>query len=90
MNSKSSYGVCPRASLPVTSLQPSKRVRTLKGKVYDIAVDLRKNSVTFGEWVGVELSEKDRILQELKKARINFSSLYVMCLGRKISNIFLK
>ena len=32
----------------------------LKGKVYDVAVDLRKNSATFGEWVGVELSGENK------------------------------
>lgn len=37
-----------------------KLVRVIKGSVYDVAVDIRKNSKTFGKWVGVELSEKNK------------------------------
>ena len=32
-------------------------MRVSRGSVYDVAVDIRKGSKTFGEWVGVELSE---------------------------------
>lgn len=42
-----------------------KLVRVIKGKVFDVAVDLRDDSDTFGKWVGVELSEK------------NFKQLYI-------------
>ncbi|MDR0501322.1 MAG: dTDP-4-dehydrorhamnose 3,5-epimerase [Coriobacteriales bacterium] len=34
----------------------AKLVRVLKGAVWDVAVDIRKNSPTYGKWVGVELS----------------------------------
>lgn len=34
-----------------------KLVRVLKGRVFDVAVDLRPNSNTYGEWFGVELSD---------------------------------
>lgn len=37
-----------------------KLVRVIKGKVFDVAVDLRKESETYGKWFGVELSEENK------------------------------
>lgn len=37
-----------------------KLVRTIKGSVFDVAVDLRKGSNTYKKWFGVELSEKNK------------------------------
>ncbi len=36
-----------------------KLVRVVSGQVWDVAVDLRRNSQTFGKWTGVELSDKN-------------------------------
>jgi len=38
----------------------AKLLRCLKGKVFDVAVDLRKNSPFYGKWVGEELSEENK------------------------------
>lgn len=37
-----------------------KLVRVTNGAVYDVAVDLRRSSSTFGRWVGVELTEENK------------------------------
>lgn len=37
-----------------------KLVRVIKGKVFDVAVDLRDGSKTYGQWYGMELSEKNK------------------------------
>ena len=37
-----------------------KLVRVIKGRVFDVAVDLRANSKTYGKWFGVELSEENK------------------------------
>lgn len=39
----------------------TKLVRVIKGVVFDVAVDLRKGSPTYGKWFGVELSEEDKV-----------------------------
>ena len=37
-----------------------KLVRVVKGEVYDVVVDIRPNSVTFGKWISIILSEKNK------------------------------
>lgn len=55
-HSRSSKGVLRGLHYQKTKPQ-GKLVRVVKGEVYDVAVDLRKNSSTFGQWEGVILSD---------------------------------
>lgn len=38
----------------------TKLVRVIKGSVFDVAVDIRKDSQTFGKWYGIELTEENK------------------------------
>ena len=38
----------------------TKLVRVIKGSVFDVAVDLRSNSKTYGKWYGIELTEENK------------------------------
>lgn len=38
----------------------TKLIRTLSGAIYDVVVDIRRNSSTYGEWVGIIVSEENR------------------------------
>lgn len=40
----------------------AKLVSVLKGKIFDVAVDIRKNSPTYGKWVGETISDKNHSL----------------------------
>lgn len=44
-----------------------KLIRVIKGKIYDVVVDLRKESSTFGKWFGIELSEKNKYMLYIPK-----------------------
>jgi dTDP-4-dehydrorhamnose 3,5-epimerase len=54
--SSSSYGVIRGLHFQKGDYAQAKMVRVLQGKVLDVAVDLREDSDTYGQWVAVELS----------------------------------
>jgi dTDP-4-dehydrorhamnose 3,5-epimerase len=45
----------------------TKLVRCTRGAIFDVAVDIRPGSPTLGQWVGVELSERNRLLLYVPK-----------------------
>jgi len=58
-HSRSAKGVLRGLHFQKTKPQ-GKLVRVVRGEVYDVAVDIRKGSATFGEWEGVILSEDNK------------------------------
>lgn len=55
-HSKSSKGVLRGLHYQLSPHAQGKLVRCVAGEVFDVAVDIRKSSSTFGQWVGVHLS----------------------------------
>ena len=58
-HSKSSKGVLRGLHYQTTQTQ-GKLVRVVQGEVFDVAVDMRKDSSTFGQWVGATLSAENK------------------------------
>ena len=59
--SKSSYGVLRGIHLQKGEHAQAKLVSCLEGKVWDVAVDLRVDSPTFGKWFGIELTAENKL-----------------------------
>ena len=57
-HSRSAKGVLRGLHYQIQQPQ-GKLVRVVRGAVFDVAVDIRKSSPTFGKWVGVELTEEN-------------------------------
>lgn len=60
-HSKSSKGVLRGLHYQLSPHAQGKLVRCVVGEVFDVAVDIRKNSKTFGHWVGVKLSAENKL-----------------------------
>ena len=59
--SKSKYGVLRGLHYQLPPYTQAKLVRVVKGRVLDVAVDIRRGSPTFGKYVAVELSEENKL-----------------------------
>lgn len=59
-HSKSSKGVLRGLHYQLPPMAQGKLVRVVQGEVFDVAVDIRKSSATFGKWVGVHLSAENK------------------------------
>lgn len=62
--SKSSRGVIRGLHYQLSPFGQAKLIRVIEGKIFDVALDLRKDSLTFGKWFGTELDSetKDQFL----------------------------
>ncbi len=58
-HSKSKNGILRGLHFQTENTQ-GKLVRVVSGEVFDVAVDIRRNSPTYGQWVGVYLSEENK------------------------------
>ena len=58
--SKSSYGVIRGLHYQLNPKAQTKLVRVLQGKIWDVALDVRKGSPGYGKWYGIELSDENK------------------------------
>jgi dTDP-4-dehydrorhamnose 3,5-epimerase len=58
--SKSVKGVIRGLHYQLNPFAQAKLIRVVVGKIYDVAVDLRKSSKTFGKWYGVDLDSENK------------------------------
>ena len=58
--SKSTYGVLRGLHYQKPPFEQAKLVRVIQGSVLDVAVDIRKNSSTFGKHVAIELNDQNK------------------------------
>jgi len=66
-HSKSVKNVLRGLHFQKTPKEQGKLVRCIKGRIFDVAVDIRKNSPTFGKWVGIELSGTNKLMLWIPK-----------------------
>jgi dTDP-4-dehydrorhamnose 3,5-epimerase len=58
--SKSSKGVIRGLHYQLNPYAQAKLIRVVAGKIYDVTLDIRKDSATFGKWFGIELDSETK------------------------------
>ncbi len=61
-HSTSHLGVLRGLHYQIPPIPQGKLVRCISGQIYDVAVDIRKNSVTFGEWISAKLDNENKLM----------------------------
>ena len=59
-HSSSIKGVLRGLHYQLNPVPQAKLIRCIKGEIYDVAIDLRKDSITFGKWASVTLNQSNR------------------------------
>ena len=60
-HSKSKFGVLRGLHYQINPKAQAKLIRCTKGEVFDVIVDIRKNSITYGEWSSIVLNEENKL-----------------------------
>jgi len=58
--SKSSKGVIRGLHYQLSPFSQTKLIRVIEGRIFDVALDIRKESLTFGKWFGIELDSESK------------------------------
>ena len=61
-HSKSQKGVLRGLHYQLKPMEQGKLVRCIRGRIWDVAVDIRKGSPWYGKWVAIELSEENKLM----------------------------
>jgi dTDP-4-dehydrorhamnose 3,5-epimerase len=90
--SRSSKGVIRGLHYQLRPHEQAKLIRVVEGKIFDVALDIRKDSLTYGKWYGIELDSESKTQLFIPKGFAHgFSVLSkVAVIQYKVDNIYNK